>query len=100
MLEDDAEGKRPDAETLSRGTSSKAFYIDCNSFTTGTHKDFRSARIIDKAEKEGVKNIHLITAGNAGISLKQEIERRETVIYDKKVDKDVPSFSVLEQDKK
>ena len=60
---------------LSSLTSNRVFYIDCSTSETGTHKDMRSKGIVGYAEKHGINSIHLITSGNAGLSLKHTIKQ-------------------------
>lgn len=59
---------------LSKLTSNDVFYLDCSILESGTHKDLRSSSIVDYAVTHRIENIHLITAGNAGMSLKKAIE--------------------------
>ena len=63
------------SKLLSTQTSNEVFYLDCSSLETGTHKDMRSKYIVDYAVRKGVGNLHLITMGNAGISLKRAIDK-------------------------
>jgi threonine synthase len=53
----------------------KVIGLYCGNGPTGTHKDFKADYVVAKAEALRIKNVHLMTAGNAGISIKAAIER-------------------------
>lgn len=72
--------KLQSSDYLSQLTSNEVSYLDCSSFETGTHKDLRSKYIVDYAVRNGISNIHLITSGNAGISLKRAIDKSDAKI--------------------
>ena len=65
------------APSLSDSSGNARYVLDCSGLDSGTHKTLRSRYIVDYALKSGISDIHLITAGNAGLSLKQEIEKRD-----------------------
>lgn len=62
-------------------SANEVYYLDCSNFPNGTHKDLRSQYIINGCVKKGIKNIHLITTGNAGLSLKKTIEEQNADIF-------------------
>ncbi len=59
---------------LSSITYNDVYYLDCSGLETGTHKDLRSRFIIDYALHSEIRSLHIITKGNAGVSLKKVID--------------------------
>lgn len=61
---------------LSAATGNTIYIVDCGIGHSGTHKDIRAKYIVKEAVGKGVQRLHVITSGNSGMSLKDEIERQ------------------------
>lgn len=57
------------------------YTLDFSYMPYGTHKDIRSQLIVEYAIKNNISKLHIITSGNAGLSLKKTIEKTNKDIF-------------------
>jgi threonine synthase len=61
--------------SISRDYRNEVYTLDFSVLPSGTHKDIRSGFIVEYAIQNNISKAHMITSGNAGLSLKRAIEQ-------------------------